>query len=300
VTSVAHHAAALLVAAGIVLWLRAGRWTHACPRTALVLWQVVSVTVVASVIGTLLGLGLGPYEKGTLPALGEFLADSATGPAWQRLGPGHLAAVATGLALTVWLVCTQIAGVLALARTRARHRLLLRLVARREPDVLVVDHPVAVAYCLPGRRPQIVVSAGARKLLTARQFDAVLAHERAHAVERHHLVLAPFHALCRVLPRSRALVGAWTDIELLVEMRADDRAAHQHGSEALATALERFHASGSAGVPAGALAAGADHVQARIQRLRAPRRASLASRVVAVLAAALALSTSLSLFVLPF
>ena len=48
-------------------------------------------------------------------------------------------------------------------RERARHRLLLDLVARRDSrnEVLILDHPVAAVYFLPGRPGCVVVSSGA-------------------------------------------------------------------------------------------------------------------------------------------
>ncbi|WP_298181389.1 M56 family metallopeptidase [Saccharomonospora sp.] len=265
---VGHQAAAGAIAVLVMVWLLRSRWTHAHPRPALVLWQISGLTFVISVVGVLLGFGLAPFRRGFLPAL----LDLPT--RWTELDAWHFAAVAAGLMLGVWLVVNQLLCLRDTARARARHRLLLQLVAQPNSGALVVDHPAAVAYCVPGRRPRIVVSAGARKLLSETELDAVLAHERAHAYERHDLVVAPFQALRRLLPRSRVLTRVCSDIELLVEMCADDKAARQHGREPLARALERFHANGSTGTPMGALAvAGVDtHVQARIQRLRKPQQ----------------------------
>lgn len=303
---VLHQLASLAMAAVMVWWLRSGSWTHACPRAALLLWQVVGLTAVASVIGTLLGTGLAPYHRGLVPALGQLAGDLRAGTVWHELGILRLAAVGAGLGMACWLVASQLVCLLRTARSRARHRRLLTLVAREEADSLVLDHPAAVAYCLPGRVPRIVVSAGARALLTPVQLRAVLAHERAHASERHHLVLAPFQALARMAPRSGAVAAVCASIQLLVEMRADDRAGRGHGREPLAAALERFHAGGAATTPAGALAvteAGSgpmpDAVRARVLRLRHPRRPVVTARLLAAAMALTALVTSLSLFALP-
>ena len=100
------------------------------------------------------------------------------------------------------MLLIAIAGVV---RARRRHRALLALVAHGDPDVpgtLVVDHPAAAAYCVPGIRSQVVVSAGTLALLGPYELAAVLAHERAHARERHDLVLLPFTSLRRILPQS--------------------------------------------------------------------------------------------------
>ncbi|GAB3480163.1 M56 family metallopeptidase [Amycolatopsis cihanbeyliensis] len=300
-TIVLHHLAALLVAAVVVLWLWHGRWTHAHPRTALVLWQVVGLTVVVSTVGALLGIGLAPYRRGQVPALGALASELAAGEVWRTVDPAHLGVAAAGLALACWLIGNQVVCLVRTNRLRARHRAILNLVAHSAADALVVDHPIAVAYCLPGRTPRIVVSAGTRHLLTGVELDAVLAHERAHARERHDLVLAPFHALRRLWPGGRLLGRACTAIALLVEMCADDRAASQHGAEPLASALERFHRNGFGGTPAGALAAMDDNVEARIRRLRYPVSASWAApiRLLGVLVALVALGTSASLFAVP-
>ncbi|EHK89194.1 M56 family metallopeptidase [Saccharomonospora azurea] len=294
---VGHQVAAAAVAVTVMVWLLRSRWTHAHPRPALVLWQMGGLTLVLSTVGMLFGFGLAPFRRGVFPALLDLPAR------WTELDVWHLGAVAAGLLLGAWLVVNQILCFRDTARARARHRLLLQLVAQPNSGALVeVDHPVAVAYCVPGRHPRIVVSAGARRLLSKAELDAVLAHERAHARERHDLVLAPFQALRRLLPSSRLLTRVCSTIELLVEMCADDRAARQHGREPLARALERFHAHGAPGTPIGALAvAGADaHVVARIHRLRQPQRAAFP--LVWPLACAMlvvALATSASIFALP-
>ncbi|EID54582.1 M56 family metallopeptidase [Saccharomonospora xinjiangensis] len=293
---VGHQVAAAAVAVAVMVWLLRSRWTHAHPRPALVLWQLSGLTFVLSTVGVLLGFGLAPFHRGFFPALLDLPQR------WAELDYWHLAAVAAGLLLAAWLVVNQILSFRSTARARARHRLLLQLVAQPNSDALVVDHPVAVAYCLPGRHPRIVVSAGARRLLSAIELDAVLAHERAHARERHDLVIAPFQALRRLVPSSQVLTRVCSAIELLVEMCADDKAARQHGREPLASALERFHANGSVGTPKGALAVvgASTHVEARIRRLRHPYREALPRMLPAACVVLLvALGTSASIFAVP-
>jgi Zn-dependent protease with chaperone function len=185
---------------------------------------------------------------------------------------------------------------------RTRHRLLLGLVAR--PDAhnraLVLDHPAAAAYYLPGRPGCVVVSSGTLDALTEDELAAVLAHEHAHARERHHLVLAPFHALHRAIP-CRATARAVACVELLAEMRADDQAACDHGAAALVAALHRFHhVAGARRAPRGALATADQAVTLRIERLRADRQPLARHFRWGVGLAALTVSiTPASLFVLP-
>jgi beta-lactamase regulating signal transducer with metallopeptidase domain len=145
----------------------------------------------------------------------------------------------------------------------------------------------------------VVVSTGAVDALTERELAAVLAHEHAHARGRHHLVLAPFHALRRVLPVG-PVARAAADVELLVEMCADDRAARRHGPAPLTAALRRFHELGAHSSPAGTLAAGEHAIALRIARLHGgtpPIRGSI--RLAAALTALAVATTPASLYVLP-
>src|SRR5262249_5246092 len=161
------------------------------------------------------------------------------------------------LLLLFWILVAASAGVL---RARRRQRVLLSLLAHGDPKVpgaLVVDHPAATAYCVPGLRSRIVVSAGALDLLDQAERAAVLADERAPLGERHDLVLLPFTALLRAFRWSSVACEAHACVALLVEMLADDRALRHRSARELATALLRVGAAGGAHAPTGALA-GAD------------------------------------------
>ena len=149
----------------------------------------------------------------------------------------------------------MLCGVLVMAfadavGARHRQRELLALLAHGDPKVpgaLVIDYPAAAAYCLPGIRSQIVVSAGTLDLLAPAELTAVLAHERAHLRARHDLVLIPFTSLRRTFPRSRVIAQSYRTVALLVEMMADDRALRVRGllRRELATALLRFGTAGT-------------------------------------------------------
>ncbi|MFY1634179.1 M56 family metallopeptidase [Solwaraspora sp. WMMB335] len=293
-------------------WLGRG-WTWRSPRVAILCWQSLGLTVGLAAIGLPLAIGLAPYHTGPGDATRLFVADLATAVAalaradgWPTavfpagLGPPQLALVASAAAIAVVLLGSTVRGLLAAVRAQRRHRDLLALVGRADPaapGALVLDHPSAAAYCLPGVRPTVVVSAGTLDLLDAGQLAAVLSHERAHADERHDLVLLPFTALCRALPRLRRLRAAHRAVALLVEMRADDKARRRHPDELLATALRRFAAAGTPITPAGALGAADHDLDARVQRLLPggppPRLRPLVASVAA--AALLALPVSLYL-----
>lgn len=119
----------------------------------------------------------------------------------------------------------------------------VHLLGQRGDDmtaVRFVDHPVAVAYCLPGLRPRIVVSSGALTALDAEELEAVVAHERVHARGRHDLVVQPFiawHETFPFLPTAATALGA---VELLVEMLADDGARRHCAPVHLQGALQRL------------------------------------------------------------
>jgi hypothetical protein len=158
---------------------------------------------------------------------------------------------------------------------RRRQRELLALLAHGDPKVpgaLVLDHPAAAAYCVPGLRSKIVVSAGALALLGDAELAAVLAHERAHLRERHDLVLLPFTALRRAFPRSHACTEAYREVAMLVEMLADDRALSDRPARELVSALVRVGTAGQVSVGTLAAMASSDsEVTARVNRLLRPR-----------------------------
>jgi beta-lactamase regulating signal transducer with metallopeptidase domain len=189
---------------------------------------------------------------------------------------------------------------------RRRHRALLSLLAHGDPKVpgaLVVDHPAAAAYCVPGLRSKIVISAGTLALLDQAELAAVLAHERAHLRARHDLVLLPFTALARGFGHSRLVCRAHTTVALLVEMLADDRALRQRPARELATALLRVGASGAGRAPSGALAAAGadDEVVARVARLLPPQaRLPLAAQALICASAAVLAAVPVTLLLFSF
>ncbi|HEV7934516.1 MAG TPA: M56 family metallopeptidase [Actinomadura sp.] len=257
--------AALLaaIAAGTVAGahvLSGARWPWRTPRTAIALWQALGLAWGIATIGTLLSVALLPYGDGIAGGLHRLTEDSGT-----RLGVPQLVALLSALGIAAVLVAMLLFAVFRVVRARRRHRALLALVAHGEPDgTLVLDHPAAAAYCVPGvRSAKVVVSAGTLRLLDQAELAAVLDHERAHARERHDLVLLPFSSLRQIFPRF-GLVGRSLDaVELLIEMAADDRARRHRPPRELATALLRFAAARPAAAPSGALAAiGARDAQA--------------------------------------
>ncbi|WP_170977733.1 M56 family metallopeptidase, partial [Blastococcus sp. CCUG 61487] len=163
------------------------------------------------------------------------------------------------------VLALQLLGVLLLswwrtARTRRRHRQLLELVVRpaAAPDTRLLEHPAPVAFCIPGVQPLLVLSSGMVEELAEDELAAVVAHERAHLAEHHHLLLLPFVAWEAALPVLPAAGQAHSAVRELVEMRADDVALRAlEGPEprrtlARAIVAAAEGAGGAAEVPGGA------------------------------------------------
>lgn len=219
---------------------------------------------------------------GSIAAAAERIARTLLGPGTPAAKFGNafydarlisLAASCVLLSVLCWIL---LASLHAVVRARHRQMTLLKLLAHGDPKVpgaLVVDHPAAAAYCVPGLRSAIVFSAGTLDLLNRHELAAVLAHERAHLRARHDLVLLPFSALLRVFRWSGLAREANRAVSLLIEMLADDRARRQLPARELATALLRVGAAGAGRAPSGALAATAadsGELTARVTRLLKP------------------------------
>lgn len=258
---------ATLLAAGGQLALRRLTRSGAAPRMGVLAWQLAVATVVTSWVLGGLALG-GPVPlhdlshavAARMAAVNGLIETRATH--WPQIAGLVVAGGVLGRA--AWCVVVD-AGISY--RRRVRHARTLRMIARPLPghDAVVVEHDAVLAYCLPGRVRQVVVTRGALDNLTPRELAAVLEHERAHLAGRHHLALAPLRALARAFPGVPLMSAAAREATRLLEMCADDAAARRHGRNAVAGALRALSAVDS---PAGSLAASGADVQARIARLQ--------------------------------
>lgn len=285
-------------------------WPRRSPAAAILLWQALGLASGLAAVGTLTSLAMPGSRAGVVRSVPQAGALVWSGGVFRLPGLSgvptlvvalRLACLAAGLALLTLLCWVLLAASVAAVQARRRQRALLTLLAHGDPKVpgaLVVDYPSAAAYCLPGLRSRIVVSAGTLRLLGRGELAAVLAHERAHLRERHDLVLLPFTALRRAFPRSATCTGAHRAVALLVEMLADDRALRARPARELASALVRFGTAGSCPAPAGALAAAEGEVAARVTRLLHPARPLPALAVAAIcLAAALLVTAPVTLLI---
>ena len=257
---------ATAIGAGVVLppLLARARWPRRAPAAAVGLWLSLSAAFV-------IALSLAAYQALTPDGLGagRGLLDAlvCTG------GHGREAAGAQGFVISVpiilvaWPLIWIAAAYAQFARTRRRHADLLAVTARQVPGLpgaAVLDHEVAAAYCLSGRRPHIVVTSAAVAQLTSDQMRAVLAHEQAHIRGRHHLPAVCVDGFALAFPLLPLARRAREQVRMLLEMTADDRALRQHRPLDLATAMYKVAAGQSP--PSAFGAAGGECLQ-RIERL---------------------------------
>ncbi|MGW2519644.1 M56 family metallopeptidase [Streptomyces sp. NPDC001617] len=247
-------------------------WPHRAPALAAAVWHAlaVSFSIAAALTAATLAMPTEHLHAGLVGLLHNCgLSTSATGPdpdMADRLAVGIPAAIGIALAGTFAF------HVVRAHRQRTQHREALDLVGRHSARLCatILPYNTPAAYCLPGRRPRIVISDAAVRHLTPEQLDAVLEHEQAHIAGRHHLVLAAieaFHSVFRWVPLAR---HAREQTALLLEMIADDRALRSHSHEVLATAMYEMAA---ARTPKGALAAGGPNALIRLKRILGPREA---------------------------
>ncbi len=290
--------------------LAAAAWPRRSPAAAIILWQALGLGWGLAAVGTLLALGTTQPRYGVAGGAVTELTSLVSGRdlrGFSILDAVRLTCITAGLVLLVLLVGVLLAASAAVLRARQRQRALLSLLARGDPKVpgaLVVDFPAAAAYCLPGLRSAIVISAGTLDLLDSAELAAVIAHERAHLRERHDLVLLPFVALAHGFAWSPVVRKAHRAVALLIEMHADDMARRHRPARELATALLRVGAAGGGLAPSGALAVdGVTNcdVAARVTRLLRPAPGlPVSMRVLVALAAAVAIVVPVTLLAMPF
>lgn len=117
----------------------------------------------------------------------------------------------------------MIAASISMVRVRNRQR------RQRAPGdvgefaVLASDRPVA--YALPGRPGQVIISTGMLRSLDAEERRVLIAHERSHLHRRHHryvrlteLAVAAMPILTPINGRLRLAIERWADEDAAVEI----------------------------------------------------------------------------------
>lgn len=215
------------------------------PRAALAVWQASAVTAVLAALAV-------------APVAVVYVRRE------HRIVDNHdaivlavivLALVISGVILARLLSCAHRIG-RNLRAARRRHRELIdALAVDAIPDsdqhVRVLAHPTPTAYCLPGSKRRIVLTQGAIHVLPEHELDAVLAHERAHLVARHDLLLEFFTVAHEAVPAAVRSDASLREVRLLVEVLADRAAVRRVG--AVTTARAIVHMAGRP-TPAGSMA----------------------------------------------
>ncbi|PVE11496.1 M56 family metallopeptidase [Streptomyces scopuliridis] len=269
-----NAAPALLGYAAAVGWVAPrvmlrSSWPHRSPALAATVWIAFAASF--SLCVALAALHLATPQAHLHGILYSCQVALGIGP---TTGAGAVERV--GIAASAVVVAAHVVS-FAFHALRARgarngHRRILDKVGRPSAGLraTVIDHGVPAAYCLPGRRPRIVLSTGAVELLSRAELGAVVEHERAHIACRHHLVLVAaqsFATVFRRLPLARHLRE---QIPLLLEMAADDRALRSYPHGVLATAMVEMASGGAA--PRGTLSAGGPTALVRLRRILGPAR----------------------------
>jgi len=289
-TPLALFAAAALMGTFAGFPLSRARWAGHAPRLAVALWHALCFGLVSSVV--LGGLALAPP---VLPhvitgGLSDFLARCAMALHAEFAAPRSALLGAAGLLLGVATGARLLRSLIAVTMEAKRGRRLqlerLALVGRRIPgdhgeSLVLLDDVRPAAYCLTGdrgRRATIVVSSGALELLDDHQVRLLLAHERAHLRQRHHLATRLSAALTTSFGWVPLFRLASSQVPLLLEMAADDEAVrlmtsgnvvHMTARRRLAHAVVTV-ASAQTPAPAGAFSAAGGSAVARVQRLSQP------------------------------
>ncbi|MFC8429607.1 M56 family metallopeptidase [Streptomyces sp. NPDC057253] len=247
-------------------------WPHRAPALAVAVWH--GLTVSFTVAAALAAYHLAAPSEHLHADLIAVLHSCGLAPTAGAPDPtvADRSAIALPLSVALVVLGAFVLEVLRGRRARCRHREVLDLVGRRSPHLraTVLEHDLPAVYCLPGYKPRVVVSAGALRLLSPGQLEAVLEHERSHIAGRHHLVMAAAQAFARVFRRLPLARHAKEQTSVLLEMIADDRALRRRSREELATALYEMAAAKSA--PAGAFAAGGPSAVVRMRRVLTPQR----------------------------
>ena len=265
------------------------------PRAAARMLTWVSVLLAGC---STLSLGL-LAVVGTAQLPGNPLPDSWSNPEVRAAVPGDAGLGVVAVAVLGWTLLA-VGGALArraLTRLRLR-RALAGLPGDAEPALLPDARPYA--YAVPGGRGRpgrIVVSTAMRAGLSADEYRALLAHERAHLAGRHHRYLLAGELAARAHPLLTPLRVA---AAYAMERWADEDAAGAVGDRGL-TARAVGHAAlvGHRAAP-GLAGFAAGPVPRRVAALLRPRpparswpppntRAGLAALVAAAGTAASAL-----------
>ncbi|WP_308796469.1 M56 family metallopeptidase [Agromyces silvae] len=249
-------------------------WPARAPGLALALWQAVALGGALSMIGCLVVIGTAP-DGSITDAASALLPHLLTGPLPPEFGVIDLAALTLAAGLAVHLLLNVAATAVRAERERRRQHQLIQMLSDPmpgEPGTRVLAHPVPLAYCVPGLRTATVLTEGLVAALSRDELRAVVAHERTHLDQLHHLVLLSFRAWHSALPWFPIANRAERSVTVLTEMLADDGARRATGSAPLVSALSRLGSTAEPGAyaDAGGIAPDREMLVDRLARLESP------------------------------
>ncbi|WP_141753995.1 M56 family metallopeptidase [Streptomyces subrutilus] len=213
-------------------------WPYRAPCAALSLWA-------AGMAGALTALLAGTYA---------FAAHPEAVLAHRLLGvPADFVALAVAWLFAARITFSFLRIHRAARKRRAKHRALLELFGRpsKARRAMVLPSRQPLAYSVPGPEGgHAVISDALLEGFTGPEVDSILAHERAHLTERHHLLTELCDAVRTALPRGQLTIRFAERFGALIEMRADCAARNRCGRHVTADALGRWTAEPTATVPA--------------------------------------------------
>jgi Zn-dependent protease with chaperone function len=297
-------ALAIALAWPVPVLLSRARWPSRAPAVALVLWQAIALAGGLSMIGCLLAFGSAP--AGSFPtAVGQLASLLLAGPIPSGFGVLQLAALTLAGAIAVLLMANLAFTAVRAERDRRRQHQLVDMLSDPlpgDPRTRVLAHPVPIAYCVPGIRTTTVLTDGLIAALERDELTAVIAHERTHLDQLHHLVRLAFRAWHSALPWFPIANRAERSVVTLTEMLADDGARRAIGTDALLRALERVGNAGEAGsypdAPSGANP-DAQMLAARLDRLERAEDDRVDDRRLSRVVRGVVLGASVALIAVP-
>jgi bla regulator protein blaR1 len=278
------------------------RWPTRAPRAAVALWQTIGLAGSCAAIGAGLAVAVAPLHSSLSAGVARLVEDALAGHPLAGLGLYEALGLTLATDVAVVLGGGLVVTLVRTLRSRARHRRVLDLVSEQSdllPGTMLLDHPRAVAYCVPGLRPRIVLSYGTLGALGSKEIDAVVAHERGHTHARHDLVMLPFASLLDLLhwlPYARLAPVA---VAGLLEMAADDFACRFHHRRTVAFALVHLVTAGAGSASACTLGATDSAVVPRVRRLLETTGNSRAAGLIALAAAGAVLAAPLVAMMAP-
>lgn len=144
---------------------------------------------------------------------------------------------AAGAALSLLIMALLVATITRLVRVvvaTVRAGLTVRRLAPEADGITILENRTADAFAvpgLPGATPRVVVTRGMLRALERDECAVLIAHERAHVANRHHLLVQSAELAARANP---LLLPVARHVRILTERWADEDAAAEVGNRALA------------------------------------------------------------------